>query len=200
MKRFRASIIGGAVYGSSEIIRRLLIHPDVELVKVSEIQNCSRAAPAAHPGRRPDRSRLREPRARGSGQGHGRRFPRLAAQSQRQRRPEDRRLGREDHRPLGRLPAQGRGRLRGVLRRRPPGAGAPRARRLWSARGEPRGDQEGHAHRISRLLCDDDRARALAAREGGLARRRGRHRRHHRPCSGEKARPRKPAPITRSAR
>ncbi len=49
MKRFKASIIGGAGYGSSEIIRRLLIHPDVELVKVSEIQNVGEPLSAAHP-------------------------------------------------------------------------------------------------------------------------------------------------------
>jgi N-acetyl-gamma-glutamyl-phosphate reductase len=48
-KRFKASIIGGAGYGSAEIIRRLLIHPDVELVRVSEIQNVGELLSAAHP-------------------------------------------------------------------------------------------------------------------------------------------------------
>jgi N-acetyl-gamma-glutamyl-phosphate reductase len=49
MKRFKASIIGGAGYGSGEIIRRLLIHPDVELVRVSEIQNVGEPLSTAHP-------------------------------------------------------------------------------------------------------------------------------------------------------
>ncbi|HVY44913.1 MAG TPA: N-acetyl-gamma-glutamyl-phosphate reductase [Minicystis sp.] len=49
MKRFKASIIGGAGYGSAEIIRRLLIHPDVELVRVSEIQNVGEPLSVADP-------------------------------------------------------------------------------------------------------------------------------------------------------
>jgi nucleoside-diphosphate-sugar epimerase len=34
MKRFKAVVIGGTGYGGAEMIRRLLIHPDVELVRV----------------------------------------------------------------------------------------------------------------------------------------------------------------------
>src|SRR6185312_8921976 len=33
MKRFKAVVIGGTGYGGAEMIRRLLIHPDVELVR-----------------------------------------------------------------------------------------------------------------------------------------------------------------------
>jgi N-acetyl-gamma-glutamyl-phosphate/LysW-gamma-L-alpha-aminoadipyl-6-phosphate reductase len=36
-KRFKAAIIGGSGYGGAELIRRLLRHPDVELVRVASI-------------------------------------------------------------------------------------------------------------------------------------------------------------------
>lgn len=49
MKRFRASIIGGSGYGAAEIIRRLLIHPDVELVRVASIDFIGENLAAAHP-------------------------------------------------------------------------------------------------------------------------------------------------------
>jgi N-acetyl-gamma-glutamyl-phosphate reductase len=49
MKRFKASIIGGSGYGAAEIIRRLLIHPDVELVKVASIDYVGERLSAAHP-------------------------------------------------------------------------------------------------------------------------------------------------------
>jgi len=49
MKRFKASIIGGSGYGAAEIIRRLLIHPDVELVRVSSIDHVGERLSAAHP-------------------------------------------------------------------------------------------------------------------------------------------------------
>jgi N-acetyl-gamma-glutamyl-phosphate reductase len=49
MKRFKASIIGGSGYGAAEIIRRLLIHPDVELVRVASIDYVGELLSAAHP-------------------------------------------------------------------------------------------------------------------------------------------------------
>jgi LysW-gamma-L-alpha-aminoadipyl-6-phosphate/LysW-L-glutamyl-5-phosphate reductase len=49
MKRFKASIIGGSGYGAAEIIRRLLIHPDVELVRVASIDYVGENIAAAHP-------------------------------------------------------------------------------------------------------------------------------------------------------
>lgn len=49
MKRFKASIIGGSGYGAAEIIRRLLIHPDVELVRVASIDYVGDNLAAAHP-------------------------------------------------------------------------------------------------------------------------------------------------------
>jgi N-acetyl-gamma-glutamyl-phosphate/LysW-gamma-L-alpha-aminoadipyl-6-phosphate reductase len=36
-KRFKAAIIGGAGYGSAELIRRLLLHPEVELARITEV-------------------------------------------------------------------------------------------------------------------------------------------------------------------
>lgn len=49
MKRFKASIIGGSGYGAAEIIRRLLIHPEVELVRVASIDYVGERLSAAHP-------------------------------------------------------------------------------------------------------------------------------------------------------
>src|SRR4029077_17268851 len=36
-KRFKAAVIGGSGYGGAELIRRLLLHPHVELVRVASI-------------------------------------------------------------------------------------------------------------------------------------------------------------------
>lgn len=49
MKRVRASILGGSGYGASEIIRRLLLHPHVELVRVASIDYVGENLAAAHP-------------------------------------------------------------------------------------------------------------------------------------------------------
>ena len=49
MKRFKAAIIGGSGYGAGEIIRRLLLHPDVELVRVASIDYVGDRLGAAHP-------------------------------------------------------------------------------------------------------------------------------------------------------
>ena len=49
MKRFKASVIGGSGYGGAEIIRRLLIHPEVQLVRVASIDYVGQPLGAAHP-------------------------------------------------------------------------------------------------------------------------------------------------------
>src|SRR5678815_2343347 len=49
MKRFKASVIGGSGYGAAEIIRRLLVHPHVELVRVASIDYVGQPLSAAHP-------------------------------------------------------------------------------------------------------------------------------------------------------
>ena len=36
-KRFKAAIIGGSGYGAAEMLRRLLIHPEVEVTRVASI-------------------------------------------------------------------------------------------------------------------------------------------------------------------
>jgi N-acetyl-gamma-glutamyl-phosphate reductase len=48
-KRYRAAVIGGTGYGGAEMIRRLLIHPEVELCRVSAIDNVGEPLGAAHP-------------------------------------------------------------------------------------------------------------------------------------------------------
>jgi N-acetyl-gamma-glutamyl-phosphate/LysW-gamma-L-alpha-aminoadipyl-6-phosphate reductase len=49
MKRVRAAILGGSGYGAGEIIRRLLLHPHVELVRVASIDYVGENLSAAHP-------------------------------------------------------------------------------------------------------------------------------------------------------
>ena len=48
MKRFRAAVVGGSGYGGAEIIRRLLIHPEVELVRVASIDHVGEPLGAVH--------------------------------------------------------------------------------------------------------------------------------------------------------
>jgi N-acetyl-gamma-glutamyl-phosphate reductase len=49
VKRWRAAVIGGSGYGGGEMIRRLLMHPDVELVRVASIDYVGEPLSAAHP-------------------------------------------------------------------------------------------------------------------------------------------------------
>src|ERR1019366_2417825 len=48
-KRFKAAVIGGSGYGGAELIRRLLLHPDVELVRVASVDHVGEPLSAAHP-------------------------------------------------------------------------------------------------------------------------------------------------------
>jgi N-acetyl-gamma-glutamyl-phosphate reductase len=48
-KRFKAAVVGGSGYGGAEIIRRLLVHPEVELVRVASIDYVGEPLGAAHP-------------------------------------------------------------------------------------------------------------------------------------------------------
>jgi N-acetyl-gamma-glutamyl-phosphate/LysW-gamma-L-alpha-aminoadipyl-6-phosphate reductase len=48
-KRFKAAVIGGSGYGGAEIIRRLLRHPEVELVRVASVDFVGERLAVAHP-------------------------------------------------------------------------------------------------------------------------------------------------------
>lgn len=48
-KRFKAAVLGGSGYGAGEIIRRLLLHPEVELARVASIDYVGEPLAAAHP-------------------------------------------------------------------------------------------------------------------------------------------------------
>jgi len=48
-KRYQAAVIGGSGYGGAEMIRRLLLHPDVELVRVASIDFVGEPLSAADP-------------------------------------------------------------------------------------------------------------------------------------------------------
>jgi N-acetyl-gamma-glutamyl-phosphate/LysW-gamma-L-alpha-aminoadipyl-6-phosphate reductase len=49
MKRFKAVVIGGTGYGGAEMIRRLLIHPDVALTRVVAVDHVGELVGAVHP-------------------------------------------------------------------------------------------------------------------------------------------------------
>jgi N-acetyl-gamma-glutamyl-phosphate reductase len=48
-KRYRAAVIGGSGYGGAEMIRRLLVHPDVELARVASVDFVGEPLAAADP-------------------------------------------------------------------------------------------------------------------------------------------------------
>jgi len=48
-KRFRAAVIGGSGYGGGELIRRLLLHPEVQLTRVASVDFVGEPLSAAHP-------------------------------------------------------------------------------------------------------------------------------------------------------
>jgi len=48
-KRYRAAVIGGSGYGGAEMIRRLLIHPDVTLARVASVDFVGEPLGTAHP-------------------------------------------------------------------------------------------------------------------------------------------------------
>jgi N-acetyl-gamma-glutamyl-phosphate reductase len=48
-KRFRAAVIGGSGYGGAEMIRRLLLHPEVELARVASVDFVGEPLSAADP-------------------------------------------------------------------------------------------------------------------------------------------------------
>lgn len=47
-KRYRAAVLGGSGYGGAELIRRLLVHPDVELARVASLDHVGQPLGAAH--------------------------------------------------------------------------------------------------------------------------------------------------------
>src|SRR5262245_19116390 len=49
MKRFKAAVMGGSGYGGAELIRRLLLHPDVELVRVASVDFVGERLSDTHP-------------------------------------------------------------------------------------------------------------------------------------------------------
>lgn len=48
MKRLRAAVVGGSGYGGAELIRRLLLHPEVELARVASIDHVGEPLGAVH--------------------------------------------------------------------------------------------------------------------------------------------------------
>lgn len=48
-KRFKAAVIGGSGYGGGELVRRLLLHPHVELVRVASVDFVGEPLSSAHP-------------------------------------------------------------------------------------------------------------------------------------------------------
>ena len=48
-KRYRAAVVGGTGYGGAELIRRLLLHPDVQLARVASVDHVGEPLGVAHP-------------------------------------------------------------------------------------------------------------------------------------------------------
>jgi N-acetyl-gamma-glutamyl-phosphate reductase len=48
-KRYRAAVVGGSGYGGAEMIRRLLVHPEVELARIASVDFVGEPLGAAHP-------------------------------------------------------------------------------------------------------------------------------------------------------
>jgi LysW-gamma-L-alpha-aminoadipyl-6-phosphate/LysW-L-glutamyl-5-phosphate reductase len=48
MRRFRAAVIGGSGYGGAEIVRRLLLHPQIDLLRVASIDHVGEQLGAVH--------------------------------------------------------------------------------------------------------------------------------------------------------
>lgn len=48
-RRYKAAIIGGSGYGAGEMLRRLLFHPEVEIVRVASIDHVGKPVWHAHP-------------------------------------------------------------------------------------------------------------------------------------------------------
>ncbi len=48
-KRFKAAVIGGSGYGASEMLRRLILHPEVEIARVASIDFVGQPIHVAHP-------------------------------------------------------------------------------------------------------------------------------------------------------
>jgi LysW-gamma-L-alpha-aminoadipyl-6-phosphate/LysW-L-glutamyl-5-phosphate reductase len=48
-KRYRAAVVGGSGYGGAEMIRRLLVHPEVELTRVASVDFVGEPLAAADP-------------------------------------------------------------------------------------------------------------------------------------------------------
>ncbi len=121
VKRFKAAVIGGSGYGGAELVRRLLAHPDVELVRVASIDFVGEPLSSVHPnleGRTDLRFEGLAPAEAARGMdvvllGLPHKVSALKA-------PEIMADGRAHRRSLGRLsPARSRG-LRDVLRSRAP--------------------------------------------------------------------------------
>ena len=191
MKRFKAVVIGGTGYGGAELIRRLLIHPEVELVRVVAVDHVGEPLGAVHPpltGR--SAAALRERAARGGGARLRRRAAGPAAQGERAPRARD---------PVAAgakvVDMSGDFRLRdaaayaALLRR-----ARTRTRSCWArfVYGLPELNRDGHPDgargRVARLLRDDDRARPAAAGARGQAGGRQRARRRHDRLVGQRRR------------
>ena len=145
-KRFKAAIIGGSGYGGAEMARRLLMHPDVELVRVASIDHVGEPLGAVHPNLDGATDLTFEDLAAGRGrEGLRRRAARPAAQGHRREGAGADRRRREDRRHVRRLPAARRRHLREVLRREAPAPRAARHVRLRPARAQPRRDQDARS-------------------------------------------------------
>ena len=170
-KRFKAAIIGGSGYGGAELVRRLLMHPDVELVRVASIDHVGEPLGAVHPNLDGATELVFEDLAPAeAARGCDVVLLALPHKVTAAKVPGADRRRREDRRHVGRLPPARRRRLREVLRREAPAPRAARHVRLRPARAQPRArsrrrstsPRRAASRRRSSSRCCRSRARACS--------------------------------------
>ena len=160
MKRFKAVVIGGTGYGGAEMIRRLLIHPEVELTRVVAVDHVGEPLGAVHPpltGRSPLRFENVPPEEAARGADVA--LLALPHKVSAHHAPAILAAGVKVVDMSGDFRLRDAAAYATLLRREAPAPRAARQLRLRPARAEPRGDPDGARGRVARLLRDDDRAR-----------------------------------------
>jgi N-acetyl-gamma-glutamyl-phosphate/LysW-gamma-L-alpha-aminoadipyl-6-phosphate reductase len=181
-RRFKAAIIGGSGYGAGEMLRRLLIHPEVEVARVASIDHVGKPVWHAHPHLTGLTDLVFEDLApKDAARGCDVALLALPHKVTAAKVPELIELGVKIVDMSGDFRLTDAGSVPEVLRQRAPAPRAARHVRLRPARAQPRRDQGVVADRLAGLLRDDDRAGAVAAGQGRAPGRRDRpRRRHHR--------------------
>ena len=146
-KKFKAAVIGGSGYGGAELIRRLLLHPEVELVRVASVDFIGEPLSAAHPNLDGlTELKFEELAPEKAAEGMDVVLLGLPHKVSAHKVPEIMKTGARIVDLSGDFRLRDAGRLQEVLRRRAPVGAAPRRHvRLRPARAQPRRDQDARS-------------------------------------------------------